>query len=127
MEVLTTIVARILFGAPFIIFGLFHFVKGGDMSGLIPGWMPGVLFLVYLTGLAHILAGIAIITKKAGKLASLLLALMLLIFVLMIHIPGMFNPETMEMETINTLKNFIIIGGALGYAYIFTREEALAK
>ncbi len=121
MQALTTIVARILYGLPMIIFGIFHFMAVGDMAGMIP--IPGGIFWVYLTGVALILAGIAIIIKNRGRLACLLLALMIGIFTLAIHIPGILDPNTMQMEMMNALKNLIMIGGALGFAHIFEGES----
>ncbi len=120
MQALTTVVARVLFGLPMIIIGIFHFMAGGNMAGMVP--IPGGVFWIYLTGVALILAGIAIIIKNRARLASLLLALMITIFTLTIHIPGMFDPTTMQMEMMNTLKNLIMIGGALGFANIFGSE-----
>ena len=121
MQALTTIVARILFGLPMIIFGIFHFMASGEMVGMVP--IPGGIFWIYLTGVALILAGIAIIIKNRGRLASLLLALMIAIFTLAIHVPGILDPNTMQMEMMNALKNLIMIGGALGFAHIFEGES----
>ncbi len=121
MQALTTVVARILYGLPMIIFGIFHFIAGGGMAGMIP--IPGGIFWVYLTGVALILAGIAIIIKNRARLACLLLALMIAIFTLTIHVPGILDPNNMQMEMMNTLKNLVMIGGALGFAHIFERES----
>ena len=40
-------VGRILFALPFAVFGLMHFMAGGDMAGMVPSWGPGGGFWVY--------------------------------------------------------------------------------
>jgi uncharacterized membrane protein len=72
MQALTTTVARVLFALPFGIFGLLHFMGGQNMAGMVPAWIPGGVFWVYLTGLAHIAATVSIIAQKKARLASLL-------------------------------------------------------
>jgi uncharacterized membrane protein len=116
MEVLTTSVARIMFAFPFAVFGLLHLANGNTMAGMVPSWIPGGVFWVYLTGLAHIAAAISIVIKKQDRLSSLLLALMLVIFVLTIHLPGVMNPDTMQMSMSGLLKDIALAGGALTYA-----------
>lgn len=121
MQALTTTGARIIFGLPFLIFGLFHFMGANDMAGMVP--LPGGVFWVYLTGVAHILAAIAILINVQTKLASLLLALMLLIFVLAIHLPGAMGGEQAMQEVQNILKNIGLIGGALAIAGLQHYQE----
>lgn len=116
MKYLTTTVGRILYGLPMIVFGVFHFMKGKEMVGMIPDFFPAKMFLIYLTGIALIAAGLSIITKIKAKLASLLLALMLLIFVIFIHIPGLMT--TMP----NLLKDVALIAGAIIIASIVDND-----
>ena len=82
MKMLTTTGARLLYAIPMAIFGLFHFMNGSQMAGMVPSFIPGGIFWVYLTGLALVLAAVAIIIQKQARLASLLLAAMLILFVL---------------------------------------------
>ena len=121
MKTLTTTVARILFGLPFGIFGIMHLMGAETMAGMVP--IPGGVIWIYITGLALLAAAIGIITKKMGKLASLLLALLLLIFILGMHMPGLGNEATMQMSMISLLKDMGLMGAALTYAGIFAEEE----
>ncbi|MBE7437526.1 MAG: DoxX family membrane protein [Spirochaetales bacterium] len=116
MQILTTTVARVLFAGPLAIFGLFHFVNSADMSGMLAGW-PAATFLVYLTGLCLIAGAVAIISGKMARLASLLLALLMVIFVAAIHLPALIGGDQMAM--VSLLKDIIIAGGALGFAGTF--------
>ena len=114
-------VGRWLFGLPLVVFGLFHFMNAGQMSGMVPGFIPGGAFWVYLTGLALILAAISIFMGKMTKLAGQLLALMLLIFVLTIHLPGAL--EGSQSSVSSMLKDLAMAGGAL-LAAAFLDNEA---
>ncbi len=105
-------IGRVLFGIPFIMFGLFHFMKGGQMAGMLSGW-PAAQFFVYLSGAGLVLGGIAIVIDKKAQLASLLLALELLLFILFIHLPGMGSEEMRQTAMQGMLKDLALIGGAL--------------
>lgn len=127
MNLLTSTVARILFSIPFLVFGINHFMMADKMKFLVPSYVPGGIFWVYLTGAALVLAGISIIAKWQGKLACLLLSILLLTFILTIHIPGMGNPETMQMALIGLLKDIGLVGGALLLAGIFENEKRVQE
>ncbi len=115
MNILTGTVGRYIFAIPFAIFGLFHFMNAGAMVGMVP--LPGGVFWVYLTGLALILASVSIIINKQTKLATLLLGIMLLLFALLIHLPGVMNPDTMQMSMPNFLKDTALAGASWIYSH----------
>ncbi len=118
MKQLTTTVARILFAVPFLVFGLVHFMKGSQMAGYVPSFIPGGVFWVYLVGLALIAAAVSILIQKKAKLACLLLAILLMIFVLTIHIPGLFSDNPMQAQLAMTmmLKDLALSGAALFFS-----------
>jgi uncharacterized membrane protein len=73
--------ARWIFGCCSVSFGLAHLYNVADNATLVPAWMPfGGAFWTVLTGIAFILAGLAILTRVQDVLASRMLALMLLTF-----------------------------------------------
>jgi len=100
--------AKYLFAIPFAIFGIMHFVGADQMAGMAPG---GII-MVYVTGLCLILAGTSIILGKYDKLASVLLALLMILFM----IPHFQNMSTNDAEIVHILKNLAMAGGALLYA-----------
>jgi uncharacterized membrane protein YphA (DoxX/SURF4 family) len=100
---------KYIFAVPFLIFGVFHFMNADAMKDMALG-SP---ILVYLTGLALILAAVSIFIGKLDKLACVLLALMLVLFILLIHIKGLGSEETMQMATSGILKDLSLAGGAL--------------
>lgn len=110
-----TKVGRFLLAIPMAIFGLFHFMGAENMAKMVP--IPGGVIWVYVAGLALIAAAVAIIMQKKARLAAALLAILLLVFVLTIHLPGvMAGGDNGQMSMMNLLKDLAIAGGALVYA-----------
>ena len=107
-----TALGKYLYALPIMIFGIFHFLNGQGMAGMVP--IPGGIFWVYLTGVGLLAAGLAVLIGKYDKLAMVLLALMLVIFALSIHLPGVMNSDQASMP--NLLKDLALAGGALMYA-----------
>lgn len=124
MELLTTTIARVLFALPFFVFGLGHFMNAEEMAAMVPAWMPAKMFLNYLTGLALIAASISIVWGKMAKLACMLLALMLLIFIVTMHLPNMMGEDPMmkQLGMISTFKDLGLMGASLAFAGIFAKE-----
>ncbi|MBC8124401.1 MAG: DoxX family membrane protein [Candidatus Kapabacteria bacterium] len=117
------LIGRILFCIPFIAFGLMHVTSAEKMAGLVPAWMPGGLILVYIVGIAELAAAASILIGKKTHLAGQLLALLLLIFVFTIHIPGMLNATdemTKMMSLAGALKDLGLAGGALFVSHIYS-------
>ena len=113
MKFLTGKLARFIFAFPFAVFGILHFMNASQMQNMIEKW-PMAEVLVYITGAGLIAAAVAIVINKHVRLASLLLAALLTIIIIVIHIPGMGNgTETMQMAMTNALKDIGLIGGAL--------------
>ena len=112
---------RILYAIPFLIFGIMHFAFGQNMKGLVPSFIPGDVLWVYITGAGLILASIAILTKKLIRPAAILLAIMLFIFILFVHLPGLSsdNQQQIQMAMSGALKDLALLGGAL---YIATKR-----
>jgi len=107
-------IGKYLYAIPMVIFGLFHFLNASAMAGMVP--IPGGVFWIYLTGLSLILAGLSIIIQKVDEWSSFLLAVMLLVFVLTIHLPGVLaGGEMAQMYITNLLKDLALAGGALIY------------
>ncbi len=117
----TTTIGRIIFAIPFGVFGLLHLMSGTQMVGMIPGFLPGGVFWIYLTGVALIGACASILLKKFIRPVSLLLALMLLVFILTIHLPGMGSSDAMMQQNAmgGLLKDMGLMGAALIVAGVF--------
>jgi uncharacterized membrane protein len=112
MKRLSTI-GRILFGLPFGIIGLNHFFMVDFFTGMLTSIIPGAAFTVLLTGTFLILASISIIIKRFIRIACYLLAALLLVFILTIHVPGLFDEASANVAMMQLLKDTALMGGAI--------------
>lgn len=89
---------RWVFGISSASFGLVHLTGISANTVYVPHWMPfGQAFWVGFTGVAFILAGLAIVSGILDVLAARLLALMWLIFSAFTLLPGL--AATLHAET----------------------------
>lgn len=80
--------AQVLFGLTCVFYGASHFTYASFTAAMVPGWLPGRLLLAYLTGLAHMAAGVAIVIGVAIRLAAILEATMMSLFGLLVWAPS---------------------------------------
>lgn len=104
--------ARILYGLCPLVFGLSHIVYANFTSQMVPAWLPDRLFFAYFTGLAHIAAGLAILSGILARLAARMLALMCASFVFLIHIPGVIAAPADRLQWTMLAVALSIAGGA---------------
>lgn len=117
MKTLSTL-GRFIYAIPLVIFGIFHFLNAGSMAGMISDW-PIAEGLIYISGLALILAGISIIINVKARLACLLLSLFLLITILGIHLSPALAGNSQAMSSL--LKDTALLGAALTYSGILNK------
>jgi len=84
-------VARVLFGLCCISFGLSHLAYADFTAQMIPAWLPGRLWLDYLTGAGHLAAGIALLLAVIPRTAAIFEAAMMSSFVILVHLPSLFS------------------------------------
>ena len=68
-------------------FGIMHFMYPAFVATLIPAWIPFPVFWTWAAGILLVLAGIAIAIKIKDKPAAFWLAVILLLWIVVIHIP----------------------------------------
>jgi len=124
MNKLSTI-GRILFALPFGIIGINHFLMQDIFLDLMQktSFIPDSGFIILFTGFILIATSISIILNKYIQLSCFILAGLLLIFILTIHIPGLFYKESMPMALFMLLKDMGLMGGALMIAAFFHPKE----
>lgn len=133
MKFFTTTLGRILFALPLGLFGLFHLIYGELMNSIVPSWFPWPMFWVYVTGIVLIVACIFIIGKiKGANIIALILAIMMLLYILVVHIPvllmyfpGAFigEEQTIMISLIGFFKDLTITGAAFTFAGILGKEK----
>ena len=112
---------RWLFASMFAIFGLLHFGPLEFTLDYIPSYLPFPVFWVYLVGVALIAFSVSAWTGTLDKLAAVLLALMLLLFVLMIHVPRAIEGNFMGI--LGVFRDTANVGAALMYADKYARDS----
>jgi uncharacterized membrane protein len=86
-------VARWVIGLAAVLFGVVHLTGVQGVAGMVPKWMPlGGSFWVILSGIAFLLAGLAILIGILNRLAAHLLALMIVLFEIILIPMAFANP-----------------------------------
>lgn len=117
---------KYLFTLMLLIFGAGHFHSAGFIATLVPGWIPYPLFWTYLTGVALVGAGVAIIINFKIIPVSFLLAIMFLLWLLMLHLPGTLKyPFADGNLTISCLQILAFSGIALLIAALGIKQQVL--
>ena len=102
-----------------------HLMNADAMAGMAPF---GGSIMVYITGLALIAAAVSIIIGKMDKLATALLGLMLLLFVLLIHAKGLANAAdagASAMAMSSLLKDLALAGAAWMYSASLAKDNSV--
>ncbi len=112
-----------------ICFGIDHFLYAEGVSTLVPAWMPGHMFWTYFAGVALIGSGITIILRIRLKLSALLLALMIIIWLLILHIPrAVADPYSLQGNEVSSVfEAFGFSGIAYLIAYGYHTKRAMKK
>jgi uncharacterized membrane protein len=113
-------VARILYGIALPVFGLHHFLSMPGAAEAVPAWLPARAAWVYLTGAAHVAAGLALLFGIVPRLAATLEAIMISAFVVLVHVTGVVAAPRDGLQW-TMLFVAAVIGGA---AWIVARSYA---
>ena len=108
---------------PFLAFGFLHFGPLEFSLPYVPAWLPFPAFWVYFVGVCFILFVISVLLKKYDKLAAVLLALCLFLFVVLIHIPSAIGGDFKSI--IGSIRDMTMCGAALMYAGAFAKDNRI--
>ena len=107
----------------FAAFGIQHFVYARFAAGLGPPWFPGRPFWAYLTGVAFVAAGAAIVRGKKARVAATLLGTIIFLFFLLLHIPRITTQLHNPGPWTSGFEVLALCGGALVLANTLPKEE----
>jgi uncharacterized membrane protein len=86
---------RRLFGPLFVLAGILHFLIPGVYESIVPDYLPARRALVYASGVAEIVGGLGVLSRRTRKLASWL-NMATLLGVSPVHIDMALHPERWE-------------------------------
>jgi uncharacterized membrane protein YphA (DoxX/SURF4 family) len=92
---------RYLIAFSLIVFGVLHVRYTSFIQKMIPAWMPGHVFLAVIVIFGFFLAALSFILNIKVTLASTLLGIMFLLWVLLVHVPQVINNYNSETEWIS--------------------------
>ena len=78
---------KFLLSGFFILAAILHFIYAEFVAMLIPAWIPAHLFWTYFAAVALIAGAIGMLIPRTAQLAAGLSALMVFLWVLLLHIP----------------------------------------
>ncbi|HTQ61932.1 MAG TPA: hypothetical protein VMI32_17040 [Candidatus Solibacter sp.] len=106
----------LFFALPMAVFASQHFTETKLVATIVPRWLPGHLFWTYFIGAAVIAASLSIVLNKQARLAAILLAVLLILFVVLLHIPRILAHPKSVIAWAIALRDLSFSGGALAIA-----------
>ena len=115
---------RWIVGLCSINFGLAHLTGIPFVARMVPKWMPlGGSFWAVFTGIAFILAGLAVLSRILDVPAARLLGLMLLLFSAIVLLPGIFVLPHNHVAWGANAYNFAAVGAVWIFADAIARRR----
>jgi len=104
---------QVAFAVCALLFGAAHFVYMHLTAPLVPKWLPpSQLFWGYATGVAHIAAGLAILSGVRARLAAILLTVMYASFTPLVHLPMLLAHPSDHGIWVENATNLVLTGAA---------------
>jgi len=104
--------ARIAFALALPLIGLEHLVYAKETAAMVPGWLPYPMGWAYLTGIAHIAAGLAIALDVLPRLAATLEAWMMGAFTVFVWVPMVLATPSQRFAWTGLLISTVITAAA---------------
>jgi uncharacterized membrane protein YphA (DoxX/SURF4 family) len=125
-------VALICMGVCLLMFGLAHFLYLGFTASMVPAWLPGgQRFWAIITGVAHMAAGIGLLSGINARLAANLLTVMFASFSVLVHLPTLIAAPHSHLNWVINAINLALTGAAwalaTALAQINTGREEIAR
>jgi uncharacterized membrane protein YphA (DoxX/SURF4 family) len=118
-------IARLVFGACLLVFGVSHFVYAKFTASMVPAWIPpSQMIWAYATGVAQLTAGLAILSGVQARLAAVLLTVMYAAFSLLVHIPSVIADPSSHANWAENGINLLLVGAAWGLADCLAKAKA---
>jgi uncharacterized membrane protein len=126
-------VARGLFGAACLVYGIAHFAYAAYSLPFVPMWLPARVPLLYATGIFHAAAGAGLLLGIMPRLAARLEATMIFLFGVLVWLPSFFaNPTpkwagNLQNQWSETIVTFLLAGAACLIAESLSSDASTKK
>ncbi len=114
-----TAIGKYLFGISFVIFGFLYLINAQAMTSMTE--LPGGVIWVYVSGLAMLLAGVAVLIGKKDAVATFFLGILFLMYVFLLHLPIVVNTNGTDAIATSLLLRDLALAGA---AFVYSRSAA---
>ena len=115
-------VGRYLFPLSFLLYVGLHFGMPRVGSSFIPSWLPAPLLWNYFTGVLILAFIVSCLIGKYDKLATVLMAVYVLLMIFIVHIP---RASASENDMLNIFRNLMVIGALFVYAKFATKDNRI--
>ncbi|MEO8822232.1 MAG: hypothetical protein ABI366_01565 [Ginsengibacter sp.] len=126
-NLISTRVAILIFAVIIAFFGANNILNARHMVTNVPNFLPASKWMVYISGAGFLLAALAFIIDRYAKIAGYLLAILLLIIVFAVDIPGIIQASSTPIKMLyitNMLKDAALAMAAILIADI-SRERTV--
>ncbi len=126
-NLISTRLAIIIFSIIIAFFGANNILNARHMAANVPDFLPASKWMVYISGTGFLLAALSFIMDRYAKIAGYLLAVLLLIIVFSVDVPGIVRAANVHIKMLfitNMLKDAALAMAAILIADI-SRERSL--
>ena len=126
-NLISTKVAILVFAIIMAFFGANNILNASQLAVNVPGFLPASKLIVYISGAGFLLAAVAFIIDRYAKIAGYLLAVLLLIIVFSVDVPGIVHARSTPIKMLyitNMLKDAALAMAAVLIADI-SRERTM--
>lgn len=120
-------ISRYLFALSLVVFAIQHIMYESYIETLIPSWMPATAYWSWLVIAGFLLAAVSLITRIQVSLATTLLGMMFLLWVLILHAPRAIAKLNVEPEWTSLCIALAVSGIAFSFPFSAWRTNSTSR